>query len=341
MKILFSGYHNPHYDTVTEYMERALRTLGHEVIVYDDRQHIIPGRIRSRVGWLNRLDLANINRRLVETARREAVDAVVVTGGDRILAEAVNGIRSLGITTVLWTTDPPRGCVPILQAAPLYDRIYCQGTEFVDLLRENGIDSARWLPVGCEPESHYPVEMTEEERRQYGSDVVFVGSHYPEREALFEALADFDLALWGPGWERLRAGSPLRSRVRKAHTAPAEWLRIYSASRIVLATHYRDPDNRFAVHQASPRVFEVLACGAFLIADRQRDIFSLFGDGVHLVGFDDAADLRRKVRRYLDHPAERQAIAARGFEEALKRHTYVHRLEEMIAGINGQGHGRA
>jgi spore maturation protein CgeB len=87
-------------------------------------------------------------------------------------------------------------------------------------------------------------------------------------------------------------------------------------------------------------VFEVLACGAFLVADRQRDIFSLFGDGVHLVGFDDAEDLRRKVRHYLDHPAERQAIAARGFEEALKRHTYVHRLQELIAGINGQGHGR-
>ena len=210
MKILFSGYHNPHYETVTEYMERALRSLGHEVIVYDDRRHVIPGRIRSRVGWLNRLDLASINRRLVEAARRHAVDAVVVTGGDRILAETVKRIRSMGIAAVLWTTDPPKGCVPHLRAAPHYDHIYCQGTEFVDLLRENGIESARWLPVGCEPESHHPVEMTEEERRQYGSDVVFVGSHYPEREALFEALADFDLALWGPGWERLRAGSPLR-----------------------------------------------------------------------------------------------------------------------------------
>jgi spore maturation protein CgeB len=341
MKILFSGYHNPHYDTVTEYMERALRALGHEVIVYDDREHIIPGRIRSRAGWLHRLDLANINRRLVKTARQGKVDAVVVTGGDRILGETIRRIRALGIVTVLWTTDPPKGCVPHLEAAPHYDRIFCQGTEFVDLLRENGTDSAQWLPVGCEPSSHHPVELTEREREQYGSDVVFVGSHYPEREALFESLADFDLALWGPGWESLRAGSPLKKSLRKAHTVPSEWLRIYSASRVVLATHYRDPDGRFAVHQASPRVFEVLACGAFLITDRQRDTFSLFRDGVHLVGFDDAEDLRWKVRHYLDHPAERQAVAARGFEEALKRHTYVHRLHELVAGINGQGHGRA
>ena len=340
MKILFSGYHNPHYETVTEYMERALRALGHEVVVYDDRRHVIPGRIRSRIGWLQRLDLERINRRLVETARREAVDAVMVTGGDRILAETVDRVRSMGIVTVLWTTDPPKGRVPHLEAAPCYHHIFCQGSEFVDLLRENGTNAARWLPVGCEPASHHPVELTEVERRVWGSDVVFVGSHYPEREALFEALADFDLALWGPGWENLREGSPLKGRVRKAHTVPSEWLRIYCASRIVLATHYRDPCGLFAVHQASPRVFEVMACGAFLITDRQRDIFSLFGDGEHLVGFDDAEDLRRKIRYYLDHPAERRAVAARGFEETRARHTYVHRLADLMAAINGKGHGR-
>jgi spore maturation protein CgeB len=338
MKILFSGYHNPHYETVTEYMERALRALGQEVIVYDDRRHIIPGRIRSRCGWLNRLDLACINHRLVEAARQEAVDAVVVTGGDRILAETVKSIRSMGITTALWTTDPPRGSVPILRAAPFYDHVFCQGTEFVDLLREHGIDSAQWLPVGCDPERHHTVELTDDESRQYGSDVVFVGSHYPEREALFESLADFDLALWGPGWDRLRTGSPLRHRVRKAHTVPSEWLRIYSASRIVLATHWCDPDNRFPVHQASPRVFEVLACGAFLIADRQRDILSLFKDEEHLVGFDGAEDLRSKIRYYLDHPEERLAIARKGREEAAGRHRYVDRLGKLLSVLNGCGH---
>ena len=341
MKILFSGYHNPHYETVTEYMERALRALGHEVIVYDDRRHVIPGRIRSRVGWLHRLDLACINRRLAEAARRGAVDAVVVTGGDRILPETVDRIRAMGIVTALWTTDPPKGHVPHLKVAPRYDHIFCQGSEFVELLRETGTDRARWLPVGCEPASHHPIELTEEERRLWGSDVVFVGSHYPEREALFEALADFDLALWGPGWGNLRDGSPLQGRIHKAHTVPSDWLRIYSASRIVLATHYRDPGGRYAVHQASPRVFEVMACGAFLVTDRQRDTFSLFQDGRHLVGFDDADDLRRKIRHYLDRPRERRAIAERGRAEVLARHTYVHRLTELVAAINGQGHGRA
>jgi spore maturation protein CgeB len=127
----------------------------------------------------------------------------------------------------------------------------------------------------------------------------------------------------------------LKSRIRKAHTAPAEWLKIYSASRIVLATHYRDPEGVVPVHQASPRVFEALACRAFLICDRQRDVFSLFCDGEHLAGFDNGADLAKKVRYYLDHPQERQTIACKGHEEVMRRHTYVHRIEELLASLMG------
>jgi spore maturation protein CgeB len=205
----------------------------------------------------------------------------------------------------------------------------------VEIFSRHGISRARWLPVGCEPASHHPVDLTESDRREYGSDVVFVGSHYPEREVLLEALADFDLAIWGPGWEKLREGSPLRSRIRKAHTAPSEWLKIYSASHIVLATHYRDPEGVVPVHQASPRVFEALACRAFLICDRQRDVFSLFCDGEHLVGFDNGADLAKKVRYYLDHSLERQTIARKGHEEVIRRHTYVHRIETLLAALTG------
>jgi len=264
----------------------------------------------------------------------------IVTGGDRILGAAVESLKAMGIVTALWTTDPPIRRWSILSSAPRYDHIFCQGTEAVEIFSRHGISRARWLPVGCEPASHHPVDLTESDRRQYGSDVAFVGSHYPGREVLLEALADFDLAIWGPGWEKLREGSRLRGRVRKAHTAPSEWLKIYSASRIVLATHYRDPEGAVPVHQASPRVFEALACRAFLVCDRQRDVFNLFRDGEHLVGFDGGADLAEKVRYYLDRPLERQAIARKGHEEVICRHTYVHRIEALLAAVADSGDDR-
>jgi spore maturation protein CgeB len=336
MKVLLSGYHNPHYDTVTEYMERALRALGHKLACFDDRCHLIPGRIRYRVPWLRRWDLKVLNRRLSSLALHCGVSLVIATGGDRILSTTIRRLKACGVTTVLWTTDPPRGCTPILETAPLYDYIFCQGSEFVDFLQANGIEKARWLPVGCDPESHRSVLFSPEEKEQYGHDVVFVGSWYPERAALFERLCDFDLAIWGPGWENLPSHSKLRRHIRGAHTSPDQWRKIYTASRIVLATHYQDPTGRYPVYQASPRVFEAMACGAFVLCDRQRDVLALFRDGEHLVSCCDGDDLAAKVRYYLEHPGERRAIAHKGCEDVLANHTYVHRMHELIALARGR-----
>jgi spore maturation protein CgeB len=333
MKILFSGHHNPHFFTITEYLEKAIRFLGHELIVFEDRQHLIPGRIRSRSVFLHRLDLNIINRKLLTMAKSVKPDIAIITGGNRIAAETIRHFKRLGIATVLWTTDPPRQFEPLITMALSYDAIFCQGTEAIELLDRAGIGGAQWLPMACDPSYHHPVECTAEDEKTYGSDIVFVGSYYPNRAALFEKLVDFDLAIWGPGWDALDHNSPLCRCIRGAHTTPAEWLKIYSSSKIVLATHYQDPENRFPVYQASPRIFEVLACRAFLICDDQKDVFSLFKDGIDLVRFLDAADLDNKIRYYLAHSEERKAIADQGREAVLARHTYQDRIKELLTKI--------
>ncbi len=336
MKILLSGHHNPHFWTITEYIEAAINRLGHELVVYEDRRHVIPGRIRRRISALDKLDAWTINTRLTTRARREHPDVAIITGGHRIRGTTVRGLKEMGIQTALWTIDPPENFLPILKAAPFYDHIFCQGTEAVELLTQAGINDARLLPMGCDPELHHPVEVSSTDRSEYGCDVAFVGSYYPEREQLLETLTAFNPCVWGPGWEKLSAHSPLRRGLRGAHTPPDVWLRIYSASRIILATHYHDPQGLFPVYQASPRIFEALACGAFVLCDRQRDVFSLFTDGEHLVGFDDADDLKRKTAYYLDHAEERKRIARQGMLFVTANHTYVHRVKELLSVVGHQ-----
>jgi spore maturation protein CgeB len=336
MKILFSGYHNPNFLTITEYMERAIESLGHELFVFDDRQHVIPGRMRQRVKWLDRFDLQHINKKMISLSLKTNPDIAIVTGGHRITPQTIRSLKDSNICTVLWTIDPPKDFQPILNVAPLYDHIFCQGTEAVDILKNAGIEEALWLPVACDPDQHKPVQLSEEERAKYGNDVVFVGSYYPTRAELFEELADFDLGIWGPGWEKLDPKSPLRGCLKAAHTKPLEWLKIYSASKIVLATHYQDPERRFPVYQASPRIFEAMACGAFVISDNQRDVLSLFKEGEHLARFIDSDDLIEKIKYYLDRPIERQEMAQRGRQYVLGKHTYVQRIKELLSYISVQ-----
>jgi len=334
MKVLLSGYHNPHFITITEYMENAIKALGHELIIFDDRQHIIPGRIRYRIKWFNQLDLEHINRRMLRLASEKKPDIAIVAGGHRITASTIKTLNANGIVTILWTIDAPINFQPILSVAPHYNHIFCQGSEAVELLGNKGIKGAHWLPVACDPNSHRPLELSNKEKKYYGHDIVFVGSYYPVRADLFEKLTEFDFDLWGPGWEQLPSKSALRDFLRGGQLKQEVWSRIYNASKIVLATHYQDPDNRFPVYQASPRIFEALACRCFVLVDRQKDVLSLFNDGEHLVGFDGIADLREKIKYYLRHPNERNKIATQGYREVLERHTFIHRINEMLSTIN-------
>ena len=85
----------------------------------------------------------------------------------------------------------------------------------------------------------------------------------------------------------------------------------------------------------NPRVFEACGYGAFQLVDWKREMESLFGnteDGNGgLVAFRTVADLKEKLRYYLNAPEERAAIAARGHRIALERHTYHHRMREALA----------
>ena len=330
MKILLSAYHNPHYPTITEYIEQAIISLGHDLIIFDDRHHIIPGRIRQRCHWINMLDIRHINHNLIKLVKQSKPDLAVIAGGHRIFPGSIEIMKLLGVKTALWTIDAPRTFNPLIKAAPHYDFIFCQGTEATELFRDAGIHNVQWLPMACDPEYHKPVTVTETEKNKFGSDIVFVGSYYPERAALFERISSLDFSVWGTGWDNLSGKSALRQNIKGYHTKPEEWLKIYSSSKIVLSTHYHDAQGRFPVYQASPRVFEILSCGAFQICDNQRDVFALFKNGHHLAKFTNAEDLRDKIQYYLRNPEKRQTIALRGRAEVLKHHTYQDRIKELL-----------
>jgi spore maturation protein CgeB len=328
MKILFSGYHNPHFMTITEYMERAAEKSGHSLLSFDDRSFIIPNRIRKKLKFLQNWDLARLNNKFVSLSDLFRPDLCLIMGGHRILPETIEKIKRRGIKTVLWTIDVPSDFQPIIEAAPHYDFVFCGGTEAQELLDKISIKKTYWLPFACDPEVHRFQETTPEERKFWGSDVTFIGSFYPNRAQLLEKLVDFDFKVWGPGWNKLPSASRLRKKVRDLQLKPEEWTKILSSCKITLVIHYQDGTT--PCYQASPKVYETLACKSFLLVDNQRDVKLLFEDGKHLAIFKDVEDLKEKIIYYLNHQGDRERIINQGCEEAVQRHAYIHRLKQML-----------
>jgi hypothetical protein len=157
--------------------------------------------------------------------------------------------------------------------------------------------------------------------------LLFVGNSRDRRRPALDALAStgHDLAVYGRNW---------RPELTEMRFVRGEWIdndelrRYYSAADIVLADHWEDMrDEGFIAN----RVFDALACGAFVISDRVRGIDDVFDDAVPT--FDDPAELSPLVDRYLADPAAREELAARGRTTVLERHTFDHRAEAIIAEI--------
>jgi len=267
-----------------------------------------------------------LGRRFLETAKTFRPDLVFVNYGELLPVGAIMKTkRETGAFTVIWLADFPGDLIykkRVLQVVSSYDLVAVQGRDMGEVLRrELGLE-AHWLPVAADPSVYYPMDLSEKE------EVCFVGSWYPRREELVREISDFPLVIYGPGWDR--AGPLGGGSVHTGGRKPDETRLIYSTSAINLSIHLMEPWDSVKFTQVSPRVFEVLACGAFLLSDRTSDLKELFTEGEHYVGFDSKEELREHIAFYLANNSERERIQSKGRDHVLSHHTYNHRIDSLM-----------
>lgn len=78
------------------------------------------------------------------------------------------------------------------------------------------------------------------------------------------------------------------------------------------------------------RVFDVPACGAFLLTDDQDALGELFDMGKEVVTYKNREDIPELLKFYLSNPQERKRIAEQGRERVVREHTYIHRIKVLI-----------
>lgn len=78
------------------------------------------------------------------------------------------------------------------------------------------------------------------------------------------------------------------------------------------------------------RVFDVPACGGFLLTDCQEDMEHLFEVGKEAVCFKSVEEAVELARYYLKNEGERNRIADAARKRVLAEHTYAHRMAELV-----------
>ena len=185
----------------------------------------------------------------------------------------------------------------IRRMAPRYDLVCCAQASAASQLR-NG----EWLPLACDSELHAAAQASPM------WDVAFVGTDGgAPRKFLLQAL---------------------RERYPNNFIGTAnfqEMASIYSRARVGF--------NYSIGQDVNMRIFEVMATGALLITNAlSHDALTRLGfeDRRHLALYHRPAELFDVIETYLQDAPLRERIARAGHALVLERHTYRHRMQQLI-----------
>ncbi|MEM9800336.1 MAG: glycosyltransferase [Planctomycetota bacterium] len=146
-----------------------------------------------------------------------------------------------------------------------------------------------------------------------------------KRIAYVSALADDGVHVWGDeDWREVGANAPGLSYMGQAAFGH-ELTLVYNGAGINVDV------NRIYQPDVVPiRVFDVLACGGFMLAENSKALMELFEVGVELESYRTLGELEDKVAHYREHPEEAREIARRGHAAVRERHTMRSRVKRLL-----------
>ena len=198
-------------------------------------------------------------------------------------------------------------------------------TSNLELYSSYGLNNGMICQWACNPQKFYPLD----EDKQY--DVTFIGAPYGKRYEYVQFLAKngVDIRIFGRGWGKY----PDLKNDWGGYITAANMLKVISQSRISLNFLWtsRDP-NRTTI---KGRTMEIPACCAFQLSSH-TDEFSNYGyvDGVNIAMFQNKQEMLDKVRYYLRHEKEREAIADNAYKFVLDKHTWTQRFADVFNRID-------
>ena len=217
---------------------------------------------------------------------------------------------------LLWVISHPDRVTESLCEA--YDVVFVAS----DLLLRQLADRVRGpvlsLHQATEPERFFPDPTGP--RHQ----LLFIGNSRRVPRPIIEALRgpQLDLAVYGGDW----TPELLDPKHLRGEWVPNESLRTYySSAEIVLNDHWGDMRELGII---SNRVYDALACGAFVVSDRVPGIDEEFDGAV--ATYETREDLNELLERALADPAGRAAAGARGRAAVLARHTFERRVDRIL-----------
>ena len=316
---------------------KSLQDFGHEVSTVNRRRYF-PLSLKPWKRIINRItkkvNCHRYNQEIIRRANRLRPAVMVVMKGVDILSGTLRRIRGANRRLTIcninyddYFSPASSNTFPDLEGMiPFYDCFFPSKKINISELEELGARRVCYLPLGYDPDVHYPVRPAPPQRRRFGSDLSFIGTYIADRARLLGQLKDYRLAVWGGLWKKHKLDPFLQKSVTGRVVWGEEFSLVANSSKINL--NFLREENRDTHNLKS---FELPACRAFVLSQRSEELAGFFKEGEEIATFSGVEELRDKAGYYLKRDRERERIARAGYLRLKKDgHTVRDRIRSVL-----------
>lgn len=347
MKILLVGSH--WIGGWMEGVEQGLLKLGHQVQCFAYSSTYSPFRINNELALKSYMPSAfhplvqpltqmigiawekDMNQRLVKTANQYQPDLIFILKGELIQPETLQAIKSPHRKIISWWVDNPilyfKDYPQVEEQLKLIDGLFIFDYGDLEFLKQKYITNLDYLPCAYDPNIYRPRTINPPEKKQFASDIAFIANYYPERGEFLKYTQGFNVAVWGRGWKKFLNAHNFSTNVLRAKSLNGENISsIYNIAKICPNVHHIQSRGG----GLNMRTFEIPGAGGFQLTDYIAGMEEHFEIGKEIVVYESPQHFRELAEYFLKHENERKAIAQRGYERAVRDHTYEQRLKKVF-----------
>jgi spore maturation protein CgeB len=332
MKILYLG---SDHGTSMHRVDALLR-LGHSVEILNPAKFLsgvpLAGAVQRYLGGIGLVK--RVQCEVMRHLKNASYDLVWVDSGAMVSRALVTELKTIAPRIINYNIDDPYGNRDLnlwrqyKSAVSAYDLVVVVRDENIEEAR--ALNAKRVLRVyrAADEVAHAPRELTPEEKAKWASDVLFVGTAFPERGLFFRDLIRFGvpLSIYGNKWSELKEWEAIKPHWKGPGLEDA-----YSYSTAILAANVSlglvSKGNR-DLH--TTRSLEIPSLGGLFCAERTPEHLHLYKEDEEAVFWNSPEECAAKCAALLANDEWRRSIAARGHERYLKNGWTNMKVAEMI-----------
>jgi spore maturation protein CgeB len=275
--------------------------------------------------------IRRVNRYILENIGKEVYDFIWVDKAVFITGETTGILRQHAAKLVHFTPDPAftfHQSSHFVKSLPLYD--YAVTSKSYELARYReilGEEKVLITTQGFDKELHRSCHFFNEKK----TAVSFVGHWEKERQEIMEALLDsgIKVVLAGRGWQKFCRRNATNDLLdyRGEGIYGTEYARLLSEYSFSLGLL-----SKWVKEKHTTRTFEIPACGAALITERNEETSRFFGDD-EVIFYDTIPELIQKIKYYMAHPDELEVLSSKGHSRVIQD---GYDYESLLRGLLGK-----